>query len=60
MNKVALSLAPLLIATASAHAADQFRTVPTGKNQRIDVFASVNSDCTSMDLPTVRRVDPLT
>ncbi len=57
MHKVVLALIPFLVATASAHAADQVRTVPTGKNQRIDFFASVNPDCTSIGLPTVRLVE---
>ncbi len=57
MHKVVPSLVLLLAATASAQAADQVRTVPTGKNQRIDFFASVNPDCTSIGLPTVRLVE---
>ncbi len=41
MHKAVPSLVLLLAATASAQAADQVRTVPTGKNQRIDFFACV-------------------
>ena len=47
----------VLAMSTSAEAADQVRTVPSGKNQRIDFFASVNPDCSSVGLPTVRLVD---
>ena len=57
MHKVVPSLLLLLAATSSTHAADQARTVPTGRNQRIDFFASVNPDCSSVGLPTVRLVE---
>lgn len=57
MHKVMLSLALLLVASGSAQAADQVRTVPTGQNRRIDFFASVNPDCSSDGLPTVRLVE---
>ena len=57
MHNAVPSLVLLLAATVSAQAADQVRTVPTGKNQRIDFFASVNPDCTSIGLPTVRLVE---
>ena len=57
MHKAVPSLVFLLAASASAHAADQARTVPSGRNQRIDFFASVNPDCSSIGLPTVRLVE---
>lgn len=47
----------LLGLSTSAAAADQVRTVPSGKNVRIDFFASVNPDCSSIGLPTVRLID---
>jgi hypothetical protein len=37
--------------------ADEARIVPSGSNQQIDFFASVNPDCSSPGLPTVRLVD---
>ena len=51
----------LIAATRGAHAgaarADGTRIVPSGTNQQIDFFASVNPDCSSPGLPTVRLVD---
>ena len=57
MRKTMRLLLLLLLLATSAHAADQLRTVPSGKNQRIDFFASVNPDCSSIGLPTVRLVE---
>ena len=57
MFKALPFLTVLLTATASAHAADQVRTVPSGKNVTIDFFASVNPDCSSIGLPTVRLIE---
>ena len=37
--------------------ADETRIVPSGANQQIDFFASVNPDCSSPGLPTVRLID---
>ena len=37
--------------------ADETRIVPSGTNQQIDFFASVNPDCSSPGLPVVRLVD---
>lgn len=47
----------LVLPAATAHAADQLRTVPSGKDRRIDFFASVNPDCSSMGIPTVRLIE---
>ncbi len=47
----------LALPSASAHAVHQLRTVPSGNNQRIDFFASVNPECSSSGTPTVRLVD---
>ncbi len=44
------------LSTAAA-AADQTRTVPSGKNLQIDFYASVNPDCSSIGFPTVRLID---
>jgi hypothetical protein len=51
-----LSLLLLLIAAGPA-AADEMKTVPSGANQQIDFFASVNPDCSSIGRPTVRLVE---
>ena len=56
-------LRTLLAASTAAAAlpgvarADDTRIVPSGRNQQIDFFASVNPDCSSPGLPTVRLVD---
>ncbi|MDX7953632.1 hypothetical protein P7D22_20930 [Lichenihabitans sp. Uapishka_5] len=51
-------LALLLIAgTVEAAHADEARIVPSGTNQQIDFFASVNPDCSTPGLPTVRLID---
>ena len=57
MHKVFRSLVALLISGTAAHAADIFRTVPSGKNHRIDFLASVNPDCSSIGIPTVRLIE---
>ena len=57
MLKALRSLVVLLASATAAHAADVVRTVPSGKNQRIDFLASVNPDCTSIGVPTVRLVE---
>ena len=57
MRKAMRSLVLVLVSATSAQAADLVRTVPSGKNQRIDFFASVNPDCSTIGLPTVRLVD---
>ena len=57
MRKSMRLLLLLLLPATSAQAADQVRTVPSGKNQRIDFFASVNPDCSSIGMPTVRLVE---
>jgi hypothetical protein len=44
------------VAIGAAHA-DETRVVPSGVNQQIDFFASVNPDCSSPGMPTVRLVD---
>ena len=55
MSKPMLLL--LLLSVSSPAAADEARTVPSGANQRIDFFASVNPDCTSIGVPTIRLID---
>ena len=55
MSKPMLLL--FLLSVSSAAAADEARTVPSGTNQRIDFFASVNPDCTSIGIPTIRLID---
>ncbi len=57
MIKILPLLAACLAVTASAQAAELIRTAPSGKNQRIDFLASVDPDCSSPGLPTVRLVD---
>lgn len=57
MHKVLWSLLALVISATAAQAADIARTVPSGKNQRIDFLASVNPDCSSIGIPTVRLVE---
>ncbi|MGI3899212.1 MAG: hypothetical protein ACRYGP_32830 [Janthinobacterium lividum] len=57
MSKSLWSLCLLLLLTASAQAGDEVRTVPSGKNQRIDFLASVNPDCSSPGIPTVRLIE---
>ncbi|MCW6508984.1 hypothetical protein [Lichenifustis flavocetrariae] len=37
--------------------AEEARIVPSGVNQQIDFFASVNPDCSTPGLPTVRLVE---
>lgn len=49
-----LALAALSIAPAQAA---ETRIVPSGVNQQIDFFASVNPDCSTPGLPTVRLID---
>ena len=56
MRKILWSLSILLAAATAAQADDIPRTVPSGTNQRIDFLASVNPDCSSIGLPTVRLV----
>lgn len=53
------SLSALLavVALSGPAVADETRIVPSGANQQIDFFASVNPDCSSPGLPTVRLVD---
>ncbi len=55
----ALLVSALLIAAApfAPALADETRIVPSGLNQQIDFFASVNPDCSSPGLPTVRLID---
>ena len=46
-----------LVAGLGHALADETRIVPSGANQQIDFFASVNPDCSSPGLPTVRLID---
>lgn len=57
MSNPLRSLSLLLLLTTGAQAADEVRTVPSGKNQRIDFLASVNPDCSSPGVPTVRLLE---
>ncbi len=47
----------LLLLPATPAAADQTKFVPSGTNQQIDFFASVNPDCSSAGLPVVRLIE---
>jgi hypothetical protein len=49
-------LLPLLL-TAAPALADDIKAVPSGVDQQIDFFASINPDCSSIGIPTVRLVD---
>ena len=51
-----LGLGALAMASGPS-VADEARVVPSGRNQQIDFFASVNPDCSSPGLPTVRLVE---
>jgi hypothetical protein len=57
MNKMPYLLLVLVVMANAAQAGEIVRTVPSGKNQRIDFLASVNPDCSSMGTPTVRLVE---
>lgn len=57
MHTILRSLSVLLLCATTARAADIARTVPSGKNQRIDFLASVNPDCSPIGIPTVRLVE---
>ena len=57
MSKVLWFPMAFLVSAVAAQAADISRTVPTGKNQRIDFLASVNPDCSSIGIPTVRLLE---
>lgn len=50
------AITALLLGSGGAAWADEQRIVPTGTNQQIDFLASVNPDCSSPGLPTVRLV----
>ena len=57
MSKPLLCLCLLLLLPSGAQAGEEVRTVPSGKNQRIDFLASVNPDCSSPGIPTVRLIE---
>ena len=57
MSKPLWSLCLLLLLSTGAQAGEEVRTVPSGKDQRIDFLASVNPDCSSPGIPTVRLID---
>jgi hypothetical protein len=57
MPRLMRALMVLLISGTAAQAQDVSRTVPSGKNQRIDFLASVNPDCSSIGIPTVRLLE---
>ena len=46
----------LALGTAAAHA-DEIRSVPSGMNRQIDFLASINPDCSSIGLATVRLIE---
>ena len=50
---------PILAVLASPVLADTTKFVPTGSNQQIDFFASVNPDCSPAGLPVVRLIGVL-
>jgi hypothetical protein len=53
-----LSLLLAVLMTAAPAVADELKkAVPSGVNQQIDFFASVNPDCSSIGTPTVRLID---
>jgi hypothetical protein len=52
-----LSLAGALPMLAAPAFADTSKTVPSGRTQQIDFFASLHPDCTSTGTPTVRLID---
>ncbi len=47
----------IVLGTAVAASADEVRSVPSGSNRQIDFLASINPDCSSIGLATVRLVD---
>ncbi len=47
----------LLAALTTPALADATKFVPTGSNQQIDFFASVNPDCSPAGLPVVRLIE---
>ncbi len=53
---VAFLLLPFLLSAAPT-LADEAKAVPSGVNQQIDFFASVNPDCSPAGIPTVRLID---
>jgi hypothetical protein len=52
----AIPLLALLLGTAPAWAGIS-KTVPSGRTQQIDFFASLHPDCTPTGTPTVRLID---
>ena len=57
MQRIIRAMVVLLLSATVVQAADITRTVPSGKNQRIDFLASVNPDCSSIGMPTVRLLE---
>ena len=57
MQRVIRAMVVLLLSGTVVQAADITRTVPSGKNQRIDFLASLNPDCSSIGMPTVRLLE---
>ena len=57
MRSIFPALAVLFVFGTAAQAAEIARTVPSGKNQRIDFLASVNPDCSAIGLPTIRLLE---
>lgn len=56
ITKPLLALLTTLVLAAPARAEDM-KFVPSGVNQQIDFFASINPDCTSSGIPTVRLIE---
>lgn len=52
-----LILLACVVAAATSARADEIKSVPRGINRQIDFLASVNPDCSSIGLPTVRLID---
>ena len=55
IKALAALLLPVLLSGPAL--ADEARAVPSGVNQQIDFFASVNPDCSPAGMPTVRLLD---
>lgn len=52
-----LSFLAVLACGAQPAAADEIRSVPSGINRQIDFLASINPDCSSIGVATVRLIE---
>jgi hypothetical protein len=55
--KLTLLMAGLLANGSAPALADEVRSVPSGVNRQIDFLASINPDCSSIGLATVRLIE---